>query len=569
LAILVLLLFTFSAQSNQPVIDIQGTNTAQEKNIRAFLSLTQETCQSPDWRVNSRFNQSDQEIIQALHALGYYQVKIAKQLTNTEDCWQARFKLSIGQPVIIKALQVQIVGEAKQNPAFQHFLTHLPIKLGDILQHQQYEKLKQSLRSLALEYGYLDYHFSNKTLQVFPQQQRAAITLILDSGVRYHFGSITINQTVLDPNFIQRYLDIKQADDYDSQKLATTYNALNNSGYFSAVTVTPKFNQTTQHLVPIDILLTAKKRHDYSVGVGFGTDIGPLASFGYQNRRLNRQGDYLSLNLDISPILSSIESYYKMPFMQSRYDYISIGIGYKYERPKTFQSQKAKLSVQYQHSYPGGWRQVLFLDLTDERSHIGDTAQNSKLWVIGGRWHYKQANRVVRPTQGYRTELSLSTSPESWLSDVAFIQLSGQVKLIQSLPWSARLITRANLGVTWANHFNRLPASYRFFAGGIETIRGYAYKKLGSKDAQGKVIGGTLLSVASLEYEQFINADWGIASFIDAGNAYQPNEISIKIGAGLGLRWNSPIGPVRVDFAVPLSGASSAFQIHFAAGSPL
>jgi translocation and assembly module TamA len=103
----------------------------------------------------------------------------------------------------------------------------------------------------------------------------------------------------------------------------------------------------------------------------------------------------------------------------------------------------------------------------------------------------------------------------------------------------------------------------------MNSIRGYAYKELGPKDNQGNVIGGKFLSVVSAEYEQAVLDDWGVAAFIDAGNAYNPENISIKAGAGLGVRWYSPIGPIRLDFAVPLNESDSSFQIHFAAGARL
>jgi translocation and assembly module TamA len=103
----------------------------------------------------------------------------------------------------------------------------------------------------------------------------------------------------------------------------------------------------------------------------------------------------------------------------------------------------------------------------------------------------------------------------------------------------------------------------------MNSIRGYAYKELGPKDNLGHVIGGKFLSVVSAEYEQSVLENWGVAAFIDSGNAYNLNEMTVKTGAGLGVRWYSPIGPIRLDFAVPLNESDSSFQIHFAAGTRL
>jgi translocation and assembly module TamA len=141
---------------------------------------------------------------------------------------------------------------------------------------------------------------------------------------------------------------------------------------------------------------------------------------------------------------------------------------------------------------------------------------------------------------------------------------------IHALPWSGgKFIGHTEQGATIADNFNKLPTTYRFYAGGISSVRGYGYKELGPKDAQGNVIGGQFLSVLGAEYEHSIFDDWGIAAFIDTGNAYNIDNIRLKTGAGVGARWYSPFGPVRVDFAIPLDPADSSFQIHFSAGGRL
>jgi len=541
----------------------------QEKNVRAFLSLSTEQCDAPAWRIKNLYSKTDSEIAKALRALGYYQPKIIKQLNFSDDCWQASFDISAGEPVRVSDLVVQVQGEAKQDLAFKKLLASLPIKLGDVLNHALYKKIKQDLRSLALEYGYLNHQLIKKQLRVDPEKKQAEIELILDSGVRHRFGKIELNQDILDPNLVWRYIAIDADEYYSSKKLAKTYNALTASNYFSSVEVKPQIEDIEDNKVPIHITLSARKKHDFSFGVGFDTDIGPLASIGYQNRRINREGHHFSFDLDISPVLSSVESRYVIPFSEPRTDYVSIGTGYKYEKPDTFESQEAKLSFHYHHLYQNGWKQTLFLDLSYESSTISNESQNTLLLVPGGRWQFTESNHPLRPTKGYHLNFSLASAPESVISDVTFVQATIAGKLISPLPWSARFIVRAKLGATLVSDFDRLPASYRFYAGGIETIRGYDYKELGPKDNDNNVIGGRMLSAVSAEYEQFITESWGVAAFIDAGNAYNTNNINIKSGAGIGVRWVSPIGPIRLDFALPLQDSDSSFQIHFAAGVQL
>ena len=119
------------------------------------------------------------------------------------------------------------------------------------------------------------------------------------------------------------------------------------------------------------------------------------------------------------------------------------------------------------------------------------------------------------------------------------------------------------------SEFEQLPTSYRFFAGGINSIRGYDFQELGPVGDEGDVIGGRFLTVVSAEYEHTVLENWGLAVFVDHGNAFNENRISLKTGLGVGLRWYSPIGPVRIDVAFPLNEAESSIRFHFAAGARL
>ncbi len=347
---LLLCLTSFIVKAGTPDINIQGLNSAQESNVRSFLALSAEQCTTPKWRVEKLFKQADKDIDKALRALGYYHETINKKLSFTDDCWDAEFTVSAGEPVIVKQLKLQIIGEAEQHPVLKKILANLPLKQGDVLNHAAYEKIKQSLHSWMLEKGYLQAKWVTKSLQVYVEKNQAEISLVMDSGPRHRFGKVTITQAILDPHFVQRYQLIKEGDYYSSKRLAKTYNALANSIYYSHAEIKPAMDHIENTIVPIDIVLTPAKIHDFSIGLGYGTDIGPLGNFGYLNRRLNKQGHHFSFGAEASEVLSSVESAYIIPFAHSRHDHISIGAGYKYEQPDSFESQQAKFSVQYQHA---------------------------------------------------------------------------------------------------------------------------------------------------------------------------------------------------------------------------
>lgn len=547
-------------------VRINGLASGTLDNVRLMMSLAKENCASPEWKVRNLFTLADQEIDQGLRALGYYHGVVKKNLTFGQGCWQADFTVDAGVRVVIKDISIDYVGIADTDKELQKLRKKLLKNAGSPLNHGVYESMKGKIDGLAREQGYLKGVFTEKKLLIDKQLNLAHIKLVYSAGKRRVFGDLTVNQTILNPDFVAKYIAIKPGDFYTSEQLAKTHNDLAKSGYFDQVDIHPEA-ENPDFSVPITINLNPKKRHHYALGLGYDTDIGPLISAAYDNRRLNRRGHFLNSELDLSPVLSTADVEYSVPLLNPVSDFASVGAGLKREDTDTFKTLSAKLSGRLKHALDSGWKQTLFLDLDYEDFQIGANTTQTLLLVPGGSWLKSVSNNAMRPSKGYRAKVDVSGSYKNPLSDVSFLQGAVSATLMYPLPWRSKLVGRTELGATWVDQFELLPTSYRFYAGGINSIRGYAYKELGPKDDQGIVVGGRYLTVLSMEYEKAVFNEWGLAAFLDTGNAYNPDNILLKTGVGLGVRWYSPFGPVRVDFALPLNDADSSFQIHFAAGA--
>ena len=149
------------------------------------------------------------------------------------------------------------------------------------------------------------------------------------------------------------------------------------------------------------------------------------------------------------------------------------------------------------------------------------------------------------------------------MSDTTFSQLTADGKWIRSVGRRQRLLLRGSLGAMAVDDFDQLPPELRFFAGGDRSMRGFDYQELGATNAAGKVIGGEFLAVGSAEYEKFFSPKWGGAVFVDAGDAFRTSEFDLNVGAGIGVRWRSPVGMVRFDFAKPVvSDLADSIRFH-------
>lgn len=566
-----MLLLCLTATVVNADVMVSGLDGAARDNVRLMLPLEKEQCDAPRWKIENLFAKSEKDIDPALRAVGFYHATIKKSLTFTPTCWLASFNIDAGIQTTVKTIIITINGAAHDDPEFKKLRDKLLLKTGQPLRHDHYEKMKKQLASLAAQRGYLNSEFTSKKLVIDKAHNTASFDLVFDSGNRQQFGEVIVDQDVLEPALVAKYITIKSGDFYSSEQLVETYDALSKSGYFDSIDIRPA-TENGGKAIPITIKLHPKPKYHYAFGIGFDTDIGILASASYHDNRLNRFGHFLTAELDIAPVLSTANVEYTIPMANPLTDSLSVGFGLKRENNDSFKSISAKLSGRHKHTFDSGWKQTLFLDYSYEDFQTGtDPRNNTLLLVPGGNWLYSAADNPLRPTEGYRLKFDVGGSYKTpLLSDVSFAQGSLAATWIHSLPWSGgKFIGRTELGATATNNFDKLPTTYRFYAGGINSVRGYAYKELGPKDAQGNVIGGQFLSVFSTEYEHAIFDDWGVAAFIDMGNAFNRDNISLKTGAGLGARWYSPFGPVRVDVAIPLDPANSAFQIHFSAGARL
>ena len=509
------------------------------------------------------------EIKTALQPFGYYAPEISQELTQTSpDVWNAVYTIRPGAPVRVGRVDVRIIGEAQSDPDFQAFLKNLPISAGMQLSHPDYEKTKNDLLKLAIEKGYFEAGFLESVIRIDLDQNRAEIILHLQSGSRYRFGTVILQQDILKPEFIRRFIPFEEGDHYSTEKLLQLQQALNDSNYFQEVEVLAQQENRDTLTMPVTVRLVPRKRHRYVVGAGYGTDTGVRGKIGWEMPRINRRGHRFDTTIRASEVADNVVLNYRVPVYDPRTDQVIYSAGINREHREDVQSTMRTLSVSLAHAR-GLWREAVSLSYQDEAYEIGDESGSSILLMPGIAW-----NRVfwtddrIYPTRGLRFNLGFRGATSRVISDTDFAQVQSGFKFVQEFLFG-RFLTRANIGSTATAAFEEIPASVRFFTGGSDSVRGYAYQSLGPQDAQGNVVGGNHFFAGSVEYEIPIKGNWSSAVFYDAGNAMDNFTTPLKHGAGAGIRWRSPVGPVRVDIATPVGQASTSWRLHLNIGPDL
>jgi translocation and assembly module TamA len=215
------------------------------------------------------------------------------------------------------------------------------------------------------------------------------------------------------------------------------------------------------------------------------------------------------------------------------------------------------------------WTRTDLLSLTVEDFDIGSLSGRSRLLSPGVEWIRLDADDAIRPDRGSRLNLELRGTSDALGSDTSFLQLTVSGKWIWPMLQSSRLLVRSEVGRVWFNEFDELPPSVRYFAGGDHSVRGYDFETLGAFNELGEVIGGSRIFTASIEFEKQVRPGWSIAFFSDVGNAFIDSGANLNSSAGLGARWRSPLGPVRIDLAKPHDGVDRDVRLHITLGPDL
>ncbi|MFO1389716.1 autotransporter assembly complex protein TamA [Cellvibrio sp.] len=585
LALSVVAFFYPAHAAPSPEIRIDGGSPELRDNIRQYLSIADESCAAPDWRINSLMLEAEREIQQAAQALGYYQLNFATNLARVGECWQLNILLTPREQAKIAGFTLIIRDDGAQGDIFKELYDKPDIRIGDYLHHGRYENFKNRITTLATSHGYFDGHFDVARVTVNQSDNTANVELIYNTGARYRIGDIHITHNILSKDFLEGFLNIHQGDYYDTDKLLELKSYYNSSNYFSVATASPDLQNRHDNSVDINIQLEERKRFSYSTGAGFSTDTGPRVLLGFENRYVNSAGHSLKADLSASNIKNTAQVAYTIPLSNPSYEFLKVYAGYEKEVTDDTYSNKDTYGASYTNYERNKWLHTYAVNVENEDSILAGKEKYTHLLIPSVTFSRTQTDATPYPLQGWSMLARLSGSPKTLGSYVSYEQLYLRGKYIYEFG-GGRFLLRSELGVTKVNDFDELPVSVRFFAGGGTSVRGYDYKSLGPKadavdnktgevkrdektgEVIQEVIGGKNVLVNSIEYDYRVRPNWALAAFYDVGNASDDFNFDLKRGAGVGVRWISPIGPVRIDIARALDDGK-AWNLHISMGPDL
>lgn len=569
---LTLLLFCLPvhAEENRISVTIEGVDDTMADTLRNGLTIERHKSSErlSQRYVEKLYQSSFDELRTMLTVFGFYSPEIQGELQAADNGWQARYRIETGQAVMIDRVELKIEGEAQNDPEFEKLVESFPLKAGQQLDHRAYESAKKSILRLAASRGYFDGKMTRSEVKVYPDKKAATIYIYYQSGQRYLFGAIDYPDTVIGEKLLARLQPISEDQPYTDSSVLSLRNNLSNSGYFDSVSVQARRDERQDGKVPLSVSLKEKPKHLYTAGLGYGTDTGARLALGWENRYINKRGHRLNADARLSQVANSLSADYVMPFWSRTINTIGFNTEFKQQDTDTSESRSYAVGSYYKRQR-WGWDETGSLKLLQEDFDVSDDSESALLLIPGIAWSRTWADDTLYTRHGGRLSLALSGASEALLSDVTFGQIVLRGKYIRSLGENGRIITRAAIGATEVSDFEQLPTSLRFFAGGDNSIRGFDYQALGPEGDDGEVEGGRYLAVGSLEYEHMFLDKWGGAVFTDFGNAYNSFSDPIEYSVGIGVRWRSPVGLIRVDLAKAISETDEPIALHIVIGPDL
>lgn len=553
-----------------PELRVFGVDEDIETQIRLFVG---EPTHESD-RATRRFIEDLPESTQrSLAALGYYSAEVKANRSTSRDGDFIDIRVTLNDPTLVNTINVSIQGPGKDDPEFMRSLVDIPLRQNTVFVSTDYEAAKAQLIDAAQNLGYFGFDFITNEVRVSRRNLTADVTIVASSGERYTFGRIRYDQTIFNEEFLERWMPFREGEPYESGLIAEAVQNLQSSGYFDSVRVLPQRDPRYGRTVPVSIELEKKDNNLIGLGLGYATDTKVRTKLTWTRPLLNRFGHSAEVQLELSRVRQTASVSYTIPRRnQPLFNYFAVEYGLKNEPTDENKSFLSTLSFQRVRRLSSSWQESLFLRWERERYTIGDEEPvTTDLWLPGVSWSRTRSKGSPFLQWGQSSTIQLLYGSRKLFSTVDLYKTLINFKYIRAVSDRNTLITAAQYGAISSNDFDRVPISQRFFAGGDNSIRGFKYLDVSPRNLEGVAVGGRYLEVLSFEHNYRFRDRWSTAVFVDGGRAFNNFDQPYSVGAGVGVRWQSPVGPFRLDVAMPVNEnvEDRQVRIHLSLGPDL
>lgn len=561
-------------------------------NDSSTLISLRESAPAGAFALVARARQDSERFLTALRSFGYYQGRVeiliagrklddAALLDRIERAAPAPpipVTVRIDKGTLFHLRKVEIHGAVPDEAR-----TKLALNPGAPAVASQVLDARERLLNALRDQGYARAAVAPPVGTLVEQDHAIDIGFEVQTGPRIRLGEVAVTGAErMNESFVRQRVAVKPGDRFDPGKIEQTRQDLAALGVFSSVRARAAEELDAQGNLPIEFDLTERKRRVASVSAAFSTDLGGSISLSWRHRNLFGNAEQLSLTGGVMQLGGNsttgvgynVGASFLKPDFLAREQTLQADLG-ALKQSLIAYDQKAILgSLLLNRQFAAHWSGSA--GLTAEQAQITQQGVTRDYTLLGlpVTVKYDDTDSLLDPTHGVRAAASVTpTQPLAGPKRQTFVimQASASGYLDLGVPGRSILAMRGLMGVAeGAGQFD-LPPTKRFYAGGSATVRGYRFQSIGPHFPDNNPQGGTAVVAGSLEFRQRVLDDYGAVVFVDAGQVSAngaPFSADWRLGAGVGARYYTAMGPLRIDVALPINRepGSGSFELYIGLG---
>ena len=555
-------------------VEIKGINDEDLMEELLTYSSTQKQQDSPPNSLFSLEHRAKKDIptfIKLLRSKAYYNSKIVIESQKSEEDIALIFQFDLGKPYLLHEVTINQNTENLKKPTLKQLKLTLntPAFATDILDAEQ------SLLHYAKQKSFAFAELCPKKVIVNHDLYTVEVNFCLETGEQIKVGAVSFtgNKNV-NSKFLKQLIQWKKGVLYKQEDLDEQRLKLVDSRLFTVARLQVSKEADSGGLHPVIFELTERLPRTVSAGLRLTTDEELfLLHFGWEHRNLWKNGESVDAELNISMIKASLETNFRKPVFYHPKNTFIFNTILTREDTDAFKSLRAEFTALVEHQI--NKKERVSAGLAYQYSRVteeDEQTENFNLVSLPVRYSNDFSDNFLEPTSGGRIWLDSEPFYDLGSGATFFkqkIRYNHYLSLSNSNDWilAGRLILGNIIGTATEN----IPSDLRYFAGGGDTVRGYKFQSISPKNENDKFVGGRSLLALSMELRHWITPSIGVVGFMDAGRAYagQFQKFSnLQMGAGLGLRYKTPIGALRLDLARPLNkrDEDDEFQVYISIG---
>lgn len=503
---------------------------------------------------------------QALAADGYFSALVSYSIDRDVTPWSVVIHVEPGTRTTVLGVEITFSGPATDDPKAAKHLGQVRnewlLRPGMPFTQEAWNEAKRDAVRKLSSWRYAGARIASSRARVDAQANTALLEVTLDSGPAVVFGGVEVRAGDRYPEAIAANLSpVKPGTTYDREVLELYTRRLLETGYFAGARVDLAPETAADGRAPVHVAVIEGHSQNIEGGVSFTTDRGVRLEAAHRN-----------VDLFDSAWRGRAALRWDDLTQEARYDLDAPPLpgarwwnGFAAVKNELIQNEENfELSGGIAHNWAGKGSPITLLvsGHLEEQQVSGQRVDNRHAVFIGLRVGFRETDAVVLPRRGYFGQVTAGVAPEN-LSTEHFVRGTARATVLVALGRSDDLHVRGEGGIVVASTREGIPSSFLFRTGGDQTVRGYDFESLGVREGDA-VLGGRYLAIGSVEYTHWFSPVWGLAAFVDGGNAWDTGNFEPVFGIGGGVRFRTPIGPVRADVAY--GEDVDSWRVHFSVG---